>query len=230
MCVCVCYVEKDAPELGDTTCRVFPALFWECAIALMFTCSLPQSEEETEEEEGASSASFLSDEEEEEEEKEKAGVAKEKEEGGSELSDKKLAVANAEEESSEEDTDDSSEDEDEEEAEDDDEQMEEAEEDEGRVVMGFLCFVLLVSLRFVCSAGLFCCLNELLRTLKTSKHRAVLYYFLVSLPLHSHGREGCQGRFVVVRGLFVYMQRFSSSSSSSAFLHRTYMHCILSKR
>ena len=26
-------VEKDAPELGDTTRRVFPVLFWECAIS-----------------------------------------------------------------------------------------------------------------------------------------------------------------------------------------------------
>ena len=32
-------VEKDAPELGDTTRRVFPALFWECAIGNRFqTC------------------------------------------------------------------------------------------------------------------------------------------------------------------------------------------------
>ena len=28
----LCCVEKDAPELGDTTCHVFLALFWECAI------------------------------------------------------------------------------------------------------------------------------------------------------------------------------------------------------
>ena len=31
----LCCVEKDAPELGDTTRRVFPALFWECAIEVL---------------------------------------------------------------------------------------------------------------------------------------------------------------------------------------------------
>ena len=30
--ILLCCVEKDAPELGDTTRHVFLALFWECAI------------------------------------------------------------------------------------------------------------------------------------------------------------------------------------------------------
>ena len=30
----LCCVEKDTPEVEDTTRRVFPALFWECSIAL----------------------------------------------------------------------------------------------------------------------------------------------------------------------------------------------------
>ena len=31
-----CCVEKDAPELGDITWRVFPALFLECLLLLLF--------------------------------------------------------------------------------------------------------------------------------------------------------------------------------------------------